>query len=433
MLMAFLLVVLLSSAALAQTVYDFGGKTVKIQHNLTYDRLIAEDPEKLAWLEQIESMFNVKLEWTSGGRDEAEVPILAAAVMSGDAPDLIRIRQWTVSMAALQGLLRPIDEVVDDEFRQRIPAWKTNELDSYSKVNNHYYAFGADGPQGTGIWWNKRIFEQEGLESPWELYVAGEWDWDAMREAAIKATRDTNGDGEIDQWGLTDYDNYDRYFPVWVLASNNAVSFRLDENGNPQFAFDEPEAMAAFEYLYDLFQVSKVMSPTRRASFWQGNVAMMAERPWGARHAAENNMEDDYSFVPFPKGPHATEHQAVFNHANVWAIPVTSQFDTRALIELMFAIDKMTPEWMDVDPDVAKEEWINSFFVMNARDYESVETFLWVIENSWVYNYIDSAYMPGFVTAIRRIINDGEQPASVIASWKPEAQAHLDQVFGVSK
>jgi len=427
-----LVVVLFTGIVQAQTIYDFGGETVWIWHNQTYERMYGDNPEGVAHLDWVEKTFNVDLEWSTPGapQDARMVEPLAAAVMAGDAPDLFRIQTRGMALAALQGLVRPINDVVDEEFKTRIPSWKINDFDSISKVGDSYYAFGADPPQGTGIWWNKAIFEREGLVSPYELYINGEWTWDAMRDLAIKATRDTDGDGEIDQWGLAEYESWTIGLPVWLLASNEATTFRIDENGHAVFAMDEPEAMAVWEFLYDLAHVSKVMpveGVDRRAVFQAGDAAMIAHRTWGARHFS--SMEEDYSFVPFPKGPKADRHYAVFNHANVWGIPVTSKWPTEALVELLYAIFKMPEEYMDADSETEKEDWATSFFIMNARDYESVETFYWVIDNSEVFTAHDEVYIPGFADAMTRIVVYGENPATVIASMKQPVQAHLDELF----
>ena len=54
---------------------------------------------------------------------------------------------------------------------------------------------------------------------------------------ARKATRDTDGDGIIDQWGLSDVDPKNL-----VYAYGGAVT-RRHENGNIYWALDEPESV----------------------------------------------------------------------------------------------------------------------------------------------------------------------------------------------
>lgn len=413
--------------------YDFGGQTVVIQHNMTFDRLYGDNPEGLAHLDWVEKTFNVKLEWRSGLRNEDAIEPLAADIIAGNAPDLVRIDSGAMAMAALQGLVMPIDELIDEEFKTRVAPHRTTDFDSFSKVGEHYYAFsGGQAPQGTGIWWNVDLFEREGLPSPYELWKAGEWTWDAMLDIAIKATRDTDGDGVIDQWGLTDYSGFTGQgsLPVWTLASNNARSFRFDESGNVVFALDEPEAMEAFNFLYELVHVYKVVPISgvdRRAIFINGKCAMIAHRTWGAQHLAA--MEEHYSWVPFPKGPRADEHRAVFHTDNIWFIPISSKYDPAALIELHYAINRLTEEYMDVTNEEHAEQWKQSFFYMYARDYESVETFEWVVANSEVYTDTYLLYFPEFLNVINAIMIQGENPATVIASIKPSMQAHLEQLF----
>ena len=46
------------------------------------------------------------------------------------------------------------------------------------------------------------LFEDNGLETPGELFAKGEWTWDKFIEYCDILTTDTDGDGTIDQWGL---------------------------------------------------------------------------------------------------------------------------------------------------------------------------------------------------------------------------------------
>ena len=48
------------------------------------------------------------------------------------------------------------------------------------------------------MYYNKDMFDKYKLPYPDET-----WDWDKYLEVAKKLTLDTNGDGQIDQWGTT--------------------------------------------------------------------------------------------------------------------------------------------------------------------------------------------------------------------------------------
>ncbi len=56
------------------------------------------------------------------------------------------------------------------------------------------------------LYYNKKMFDEAGVP-----YPDGTWDWDKLVEVAHKLTKDTNGDGKPDQWGVytetTDMEN----------------------------------------------------------------------------------------------------------------------------------------------------------------------------------------------------------------------------------
>lgn len=426
------LVVLLGSGVVFAAQYDFGGQVVKIQHNVTYDRQFENNPEQLARLNWVEETFNVKIEWTSGYRDERAVEPLAAAVMAGDAPDLVRMQSRAMSLAASQGLLKALDPEL---VKKGLPEPICRLIDSHAVFAGKYYAFAPAWPRpGNGVWWNKSLFEREGLPSLYELYENGEWTWEAFRDIAIKATRDTDGDGVIDQWGFTEWDGPYNQLVVWMLASNEADIFRIDESGNPVFVLDEPAGLAVYEFLQDLMLVQGAFlggGTARRNAFWQDNsVAMIIHNPDGVRQMnGQEVSEDDYGFVPLPRGPHATRHVAPFTHADAWSIPVTSKYDPAALMELIYALEQYTDNYAGSTFEERLEEQLYSWS-MHYRDFETIEYVRWVIDNVEIYNQQDQCYSPWFTELNTAILQGGEAPSTAIAAIKNAAQAHLDQVFG---
>jgi ABC-type glycerol-3-phosphate transport system substrate-binding protein len=87
------------------------------------------------------------------------------------------------------------------------------------------------------IYYNKSLVQQLGLKDPWET-ARGEWTWDDLIELCTRATRDTDGDGKVDQWGMIWPWNPPGYYgPVsWTRGADfvdwDAMKFRFD---NPTF------------------------------------------------------------------------------------------------------------------------------------------------------------------------------------------------------
>lgn len=65
--------------------------------------------------------------------------------------------------------------------------------------------------------YNRDLFDQAGVP-----YPADDWNWDDFLRVAKRLTRDTDGDGQVDQWG-TAYDRRVFIWNSWILAGGGDV------------------------------------------------------------------------------------------------------------------------------------------------------------------------------------------------------------------
>ena len=94
------------------------------------------------------------------------------------------------------------------------------------------------------VYYNRDLFKRAKVPEP----KAG-WTWDEMVQKAIKLTRDTNGDGDIDQHGLGVEPSIIRIAPfVW----SNGGEVVDDEEAPTRLALDSPEATEAMQKFFDL-------------------------------------------------------------------------------------------------------------------------------------------------------------------------------------
>ena len=101
-----------------------------------------------------------------------------------------------VSMAA-QGLLYDLSTLKNLNLTDA-SLWNQQIIDYYT-INGKIYGArpsATDEPR-LGILFNKRLFEEAGIdpEQPYELQKSGQWDWAHFEELCQKLTRDTNNDG----------------------------------------------------------------------------------------------------------------------------------------------------------------------------------------------------------------------------------------------
>ncbi|OGO59323.1 MAG: hypothetical protein A2V85_09060 [Chloroflexi bacterium RBG_16_72_14] len=148
------------------------------------------------------------------------------------------------------------------------------------------------------LFYNRDMFDAAGIAYPDDT-----WTWEKLVEVGKQLTRDTDGDGTIDQWGLytetTDMENAWSSF-VWQAGGDI-----LTEDGATS-ALDRPESAAGIQFLQDLIWKEKVVpDPAIFAetgdAFEQGVAAMEINGSWlvPTHEAAGIKL----GIAPLPAGP----------------------------------------------------------------------------------------------------------------------------------
>jgi multiple sugar transport system substrate-binding protein len=117
-----------------------------------------------------------------------------------------------------------------------------------------------------GVYYNKTIFDQYGVEVPQEG-----WTWDDLLEKAQALTQDTDGDGRTDIWGVQLTANWTTGFEYWIAANGGQL---ISEDGTQFVGYmDSAETIEAVQFFADLYNVHKVAPPPSDFSLWAGGNA----------------------------------------------------------------------------------------------------------------------------------------------------------------
>ncbi|MDD3185760.1 MAG: sugar ABC transporter substrate-binding protein [Anaerostipes sp.] len=141
---------------------------------------------------------NVKVKYTSGILKDDYSEWLSEQALKGKTPDVMMVLSEDTSTFASIGLLLNLDQIIksDDKFDK-------------SKYYASAYADGEyEGSQyalpyesvPTMMFINKTLLKKEGIQIP-----KGDWSWNEFYDICKKVTKDTDGDGLIDQFGVYDY------------------------------------------------------------------------------------------------------------------------------------------------------------------------------------------------------------------------------------
>ncbi|NMA33843.1 MAG: extracellular solute-binding protein [Clostridiaceae bacterium] len=361
-----------------EVVKDLGGRVIKVAAwwDLTPQGGTPSGDRQVARREEMEKKYNFKFEYLNIPWDQV-VQTYSSSVMSGEPfADIATVEDnWVISLA-VAGQVNALDPYFDFTDEKWDPLTK-----DVSTIDGKVYGM------GTGKWWprgivffNKNIFEREGLESPYELFKNGQWTWEKMEELARKATRDTNNDGVIDQWGLSGMD-----IDISMVVSNGSTMADIVD-GKARLNFREPAVLEAFNTYQRLckegiiFNKFKYMEepPWDIAAtvFKEGKVAMFWYQYWKIDDFRDN-MADDYGLVLAPIGPSNTEkkHYAYITGHNFQTIPL----NVKNIDDVAFIWNKWTEPYPEEaeDPDAWQEPHLN-----NVRDLESIEMLSYMYDNS---------------------------------------------------
>jgi multiple sugar transport system substrate-binding protein len=113
------------------------------------------------------------------------------------------------------------------------------------------------------VYYNKKVFDQFGVP-----YPKDGWNWDDLLATAQALTKDTNGDGKTDVWGIQLPATWTTGFEYWVNAAGGRL---ISEDGTKFVGYmDSPEVQEAVKFYADLYNVHKVAPPPADLAMWGG-------------------------------------------------------------------------------------------------------------------------------------------------------------------
>lgn len=230
---------------------------------------------------------------------------------------------WDFYLDQLYSLLTPLDGSYDPKYDlAKVDNGDLLEM-GYSDYNGHPYVF-PYGLDAYVFFYRKDLLEAEGISKVPET-------WDELIDVALRLTKDTDGDGNIDQWGLATNGIPGQVFNTYsffnLLLTNGGKI--VDAEGRP--LFNSKEGVEALQLMVDLRNKYKVMPPDVitydnneiHEGFISGKFAMILHWPYvyGMTYGTPIEGKVGYSAVPHSqKGQPATV-------LNAWSfgIPQMSQ------------------------------------------------------------------------------------------------------------
>jgi multiple sugar transport system substrate-binding protein len=187
---------------------------------------------------------------------------LQTLIASGTVPDLYDMWEGYIQPYARNGALLNMDPLLESDSEVTKANLLPAAVEAASLEGSIYALLIGFMPGPISLYYNVDHIEAAGMEAP-----SPDWTWDDMRAAAQALTKDENGDGTPEQWGL----GFELWFVPWLywIWSNGGDVFNADETQSTLTAAPTVEAL---QYWADLVNVDKIAVPPSMLPAMQGPV-----------------------------------------------------------------------------------------------------------------------------------------------------------------
>ncbi|MBQ6174143.1 MAG: extracellular solute-binding protein [Clostridia bacterium] len=345
---------------------DFGGATIYILDYWSGDvgsDAHSDDPTEeqaaqyayRAWLDET---YNCHIVQKQGGDWGSQITEFTNFVAAPDGSyRLYIIEPGSVATAINQGYCEPWNDKVD----LTADKWNAQDLAFTTKKGLTYGVYAGEAEPRQCLYFNKKVLEDAGIdwEEIYDKQDAGEWTWDAFVEYLQKLTRDTDGDGLNDVYGIIG-DNSDFY--IMSVFSNGGAFFTVNEEGKLQPTMDSDVAVEGLNWGKETWATYGAPQPEGANWDWyknawkQGYCGFYMYQTYGGfnDNSEMADMADPWGCVAFPIGPKGTTYVHVVSD-NITLMPAV--YDAETAAALAFIYDMWTNPTPGYDDEFA---WVGN-------------------------------------------------------------------------
>lgn len=216
---------------------------------------------------------------------------------------------------------------------------------------------------------NVTLLEDAGLEDPRDLWDRGEWTWDKFIEYCNALTKDTDGDGQTDQYGFCGFT--EETLTELMMSNGTGIAIGATE-GLSSAATGE-----ALKMLYDMYNTYTFCYPydfdgeawvTNRFQYKNGNIGFFPVSAWfhndhGNDYKNEDpsaNLPFDIAYVRWPVGPSGNKDTNAGKNASngeFYIIPV-GVLEPEKVYNVLVAYWN----WFDGDTSIRDDRRVNDWW-----------------------------------------------------------------------
>ena len=162
-----------------------------------------------------ESHPGVTVRYTSGIEKKDYSEWCAKRLLEGEMPDVFMVLDTDFNQYCSLGILQELNTFMESDPEFQSEEIFQTAMDIGKGMEEIQYALPYEVVP-TMLFVNKTLLRQEGIEMPQQ-----DWTWDDFLEICRKVTKDTDGDGRIDQFGTYNYSWQDAMYTSGGRAFDN--------------------------------------------------------------------------------------------------------------------------------------------------------------------------------------------------------------------
>jgi multiple sugar transport system substrate-binding protein len=231
---------------------------------------------------------NIKIKYDYGILKKDYSEWLAKKIIKGEEPDIFFILSKDFNTFASLGILETLDNFIKNDPFFDITRIQSKAIDA-GLFDGKLYALPRE-VDPVFMFVNTTLLKKEGIPIPEQ-----DWGWNVFYNICKNITKDTNGDGIIDQFGSVDF--------TWQDAVNTNGQKLFDTKGSYS-KFDSPGVYEAIKFIKILNSTSNYPS-LNKENFLNGNIAFK-EYPFSSYKIFMNNLSNIkfiWECIKLPRGP----------------------------------------------------------------------------------------------------------------------------------
>lgn len=356
---------------------------------------------------------------------------LQASITGNNMPDVFYVEQGDVMAYADNNVLLDLTDKIEEQGLDLDNIWEygvdSYRYDGHEVGKGQLYGLPKDvGPFALG--YNKTMFEENNIELPDndEPYT-----WEEFVDVGKQLTKDTNGDGKLDQWATGFNVNWSLHSFLW---SNGGTWLNED---NTKVTIDTPEFAEALQFFVDMTNVHGLTPSTSQAEtldtyqrWMNGELAFFPVGPWDM--STYNGLDFDYDLMPWPAGK--TGKSATYIGSLGIGVSNKTKYPDEAaeLAVYLSTAEEAQKQLVDASIQIPNlKDMANEWAADTESSPSNKQEFLDIVEdygkNLPAARTYTSQWYDEFFINIQPVLDGKEKPEDYLKKMQPKMQKLLDE------